>query len=129
MASDLEISDLMKPVEVLSLYPKHDYTMQSLYDTRIDRDPKRLFIVFRDKTWSWAGFRERILRTAKMLAAKGIRKGDRVGVMATNSDGHVLLMFALARIRAILVPVNPEFGVDEARYVLNHAAVSAVACS
>lgn len=129
MASDLEISDLMKPIEVLSLYPKHNYTMQSLYETRIDRDPARPFIVFRDKTWSWAELRERILNTAKMLAARGIRKGDRVGVMATNSDGHVLLMFALARLRAILVPVNPEFGVDEARYVLNHATVSAVACS
>src|SRR5450759_4836767 len=124
MASDLEISDLMKPIEVLALYPKHNYTMQSLYETRIDRDPARPFIVFRDKTWSWAEFRERILHTARMLAARGIRKGDRVGVMATNSDGHVLLMFALARLRAVLVPVNPEFGVDEARYVLNHATVS-----
>jgi len=129
MASDLEIADLKQPIEVLSLYPKHNFTMQSFYETRINRDPTRPFIVFRNKTWTWAAFRDRILQTARMLAAKGIRKGDRVGVMATNSDGHILLLFALARLRAILVPVNPEFGVDEARYVLNHAGVSAVACS
>ena len=129
MASELEISDLKKPIETLSLYPPHDYTMQRLYETRIDRDPDRPFILFRDKTWTWAEFRERILQVAKMLSGKGMGKGDRVGVMATNSDGHVLLMFALARLRAILVPVNPEFGVAEARYVLNHAGVSVVVCS
>ena len=33
------------------------------------------------------------------------------------------MLFALARIGAIMVPVNPEFGVEEARYVLQHAQV------
>ena len=49
--------------------------------------------------------------------------------MARNSDGHVLMLFALARIGAIMVPVNPEFGVEEARYVLHHAEVSGVVAS
>ena len=129
MPSTLEISDLKKPIEILSSYPAHDFTMQSFYQTRIGRDPDRPLILFRDKTWSWAAFWERIVSTARMLAARGIRAGDRLGVIATNSDGHVLLLFAVARLRAMLVPVNPEFGVEEARYVLNHAGVSAVACS
>ena len=129
MASDLEISDLKKPIEVLSVFPPYDFTMQSFYETRIGRDPDRPFIVTHDRTWSWQAFRERILLTAKMLAARGIRKGDRVGVMATSSEGHVLLFFALARLRAIIVSVNPEFGVEEARYVLSHAQISCVACS
>ena len=49
--------------------------------------------------------------------------------MGRNSDGHVLMLFALARIGAIMVPVNPEFGVEEARYVLHHAEVSGVVAS
>lgn len=129
MASNLEISDLNKPIEVLALYPQHDHMLQSLFDTRIERDPHRPFVIFRDKTWSWAAFREVIMRTARMLAAHGIRKGDRIGIIATNSYGHVLFLFALARLRAIMVPVNPELGVEEARYILDHAGVSAVACS
>ncbi|HSQ05439.1 MAG TPA: AMP-binding protein, partial [Burkholderiales bacterium] len=47
-------------------------------------------------------------------------------VMARNSDAHVLMLFPLARIGAIMVPVHPDFGVTEARYVLHHAEVSAV---
>jgi len=41
----------------------------------------------------------------------------------------VLLLFALARIGAIVVPVNPEFSAADAKYVLTHAGVSAVVCS
>lgn len=114
---------------MLALYPHHDHTLQSLFDTRIGSNPVRPCLLFRDRTWSWLEFREAIVKTAKALAARGIGRGDRLGVMATNSHGHVLLLFALARLRAIMVPINPEYGIEEARYVLNHAGVSAVACT
>src|SRR5262245_37561274 len=63
-----------------------------------------------------------------MLVARGIRKGDRVAILARNSDAHVLLLFACAQVSAIMVPSNPEFGVEEAGYVLRHAGVSGVVC-
>ncbi len=117
------------PFEVISLYPSHDYTLNGAFASRMGRDPLRPFILFEGKTWSWRAFGEAVHRTACMLAARGIREGDRVAVMARNSDSHVLLLFALARLGAILVPVNPDFGVEEARYVLHHAEVSAMAAS
>ncbi len=119
----------LTPLQVISLYPQHDYTLPSLFETRARANPGHPFALFQDRTWTWEGFHDAIASTARMLAARGIHKGDRVGIMATNSYAHVLLLFALARIRAILVPVNPEFGIAEAKYVLTHAGVSAVACS
>jgi len=68
-------------------------------------------------------------KTARLLVARGIGKGDRVGVLARNDIGHALLLFACARIGAIMVPTNPEFGVEEAGYVMKHAGVSALACN
>lgn len=118
---------MKKPLEILELYPKHDYTLAGAFASRAQRGPERPFILFGEKTWSWGGFADAVDGAARVLVARGIRKGDRVGVMARNCDGHVLLLFALARIGAIMVPVNPDFGVDEARYVLHHAEVSAVA--
>jgi crotonobetaine/carnitine-CoA ligase len=41
--------------------------------------------------------------------------------MARNHQAHVLLLFALAKINAVMTPINPEFGVEETRYVLDHA--------
>lgn len=117
------------PPEVIRRYPQHNYTLGSLYETRKAEDPDRPFILFREKTWTWGEFDDAIDKTARTLLGREIRKGDRVGLMATNSDAHVLLLFALAKIGAIMVPVNPEFGLSEAQYVLRHAGVSAVACS
>lgn len=119
----------LTPLEVISLYPQHGYTLQSLFDTRALTNPAKPFVVFKDQRWTWNQFSDAIERTARMLLARGMGKGDRMAVMATNSYAHVLLLFALARIRAIIVPVNPEFGVAEANYVMSHAGVSAVACS
>jgi len=119
----------LTPFEVISIYPQHDYTLRGLFETRKQADPGRPFLLFKDRTRSWGEFAEAIDAAAGMLLDRGVRKGDRVAIMATNSDVHVLLMFALARIGAIMVPVNPEFGVAEAQYVMGHAGVSAVACS
>ena len=120
---------MRKPLEVLQLYHAHDYTLCGAFASREQRDPRRPFMLFGDKTWSWREFASAVDTAARLLVARGVRKGDRVALIARNSDGHVLLLFALARIGAIMVPVNPEFGVNEAGYVLNHAQVSAVACS
>lgn len=119
----------MTPLEVLRLYPEHDYTLHGAFASRLRRDPERPFILFEGRTWSWREFGTTAEQAARMLLARGVCRGDRVAVMARNSDGHLLLLFALARIGAIMVPVNPEFGAPEARYVLHHAGVSAIACS
>src|SRR5690606_40890218 len=57
---------------------------------------------------------------------RSVRKGDRVAICSTNSDAHVILLLALARIGAAMVPLNPAFGVEEMRYILADADVSGV---
>jgi len=119
---------MLKPLEVLELYPEHDYTLCAAFDSRIAAAGDRPFVVFKGKAWSRTEFKQAVLAAARVLTARGIRKGDRVGVIARNDVGHLLLLFACARIGAIMVPTNPEFGVSEAGYVLKHAGVAAVAC-
>ena len=118
---------MKQPLEVLQLYPPHDYTLAGAFASRAQRAGERPFLLFGGKTWSWREFGERVDRAARLLLARGIRRGERFGVMARNCDGHVLLLHALSRIGAVMVPVNPDFGVEEARYLLHHAEVSAVA--
>ena len=116
------------PLEVLKLYPPHDYTLAGAFASRLQAGPQREFIVHQGKRWTWQSFGEAAEKLARVLAARGIKKGDRVSIVARNSDAHPLLLFACARIGAIMVPGNPEYGVQELGYVLKHAAVSAVIC-
>jgi crotonobetaine/carnitine-CoA ligase len=120
---------MKKPLEVLRLYSEHDYTLHGAFESRAACDPRRAFLLYEDALWTWAAFDAEVRKIASLFAERGVTRGDRVAVMGRNTDAHVLALFALARIGGIMVPVNPEFGVQEARYVLHHAEVSAVLAS
>ncbi|MCC7079503.1 MAG: AMP-binding protein [Burkholderiales bacterium] len=119
----------LTPLEVLRLYPPHDGTLIGALESRLQVDPERAFLLYRGRIWSRRSFRDAALDLARALVARGIKSGDRVGIVARNHEGHLLLLFALARIGAILVPANPEFGAAEINYLLGKAEVSAVAVS
>ena len=120
---------MKQPLEVLKIYPPHDYTLNGVLASRASVNPGRPFAFYGETTWSWQSFSDEVGKIASALIERGIAKGDRIGVMGRNNDGHVLMLFALARIGAIMVPVNPEYGVEEARYVLHHAEVSGMLAS
>jgi crotonobetaine/carnitine-CoA ligase len=118
---------MLKPIDVLHAHPPHDLTLAGLLASRARKNAAAPLLRYAGRETSYAEFSLRVEASARALAARGIRAADRVGVMATSSADYVVLIFALARIGAVLVPVNPEFGVDEAGYLLRHAGVSAIA--
>jgi fatty-acyl-CoA synthase len=56
-----------------------------------------------------------------------VRQGDRVAVLARNSHGFAALRFALARLGAVLVPINFMLKADEVAYILRHAGARTLA--
>src|SRR4051812_5144361 len=63
-------------------------------------------------------------RVARGLIARGVEKGDRVGIWAPNSFEWFLVQYATARIGAILVNINPAYRTHEVGYVLRQAGIS-----
>ena len=63
-------------------------------------------------------------RVAAGLLARGVRRGDRVGVWAANRHEWVVLQFAAARIGAILVALNPTYQTAELAYALAQSETS-----
>jgi fatty-acyl-CoA synthase len=61
---------------------------------------------------------------ARGLVARGVRKGDRVGIWSPNRHEWVLVQYATAAIGAILVNINPAYRTHELEYVLNQSGVS-----
>jgi fatty-acyl-CoA synthase len=61
---------------------------------------------------------------ARGLLARGVRKGDRVGIWSPNRFEWVVIQYATARIGAILVNVNPAYRTDELEYALTQSGVS-----
>ena len=61
---------------------------------------------------------------ARGLMARGVAKGDRVGIWSPNRHEWVLVQYATAAIGAILVNINPAYRTSELEYALNQSGVS-----
>ena len=118
---------MLRPLEVIRAWPPHDSTLAGLLASRASRDGDRALLRTDGEELSYAQLTQRVAAAARALAAHGLAAGDRCGVMAPNSADYVVLFFALARLGAVMVPVNPEFGPQEAGYILQHSGVRAVA--
>jgi fatty-acyl-CoA synthase len=70
--------------------------------------------------WTWGEFDAEVDRVATGLLARGLKKGERVGIWAPNCAEWAVIQFATARIGAILVTINPAYRVAEVTYALNH---------
>ena len=117
------------PLEVLQLYPDHSGSLRSILDSRAGVDPERDFMDFQGRHWSYAQMQQEVARATSLLWRRRIRQGDRVGVMSANHPSALFIFFALARLGAIMVPVNPDYGETEVHYLFDHAQVSGIVCS
>lgn len=82
--------------------------------------------VERGLRYTYAQFRAECDRVARGLLAIGIKKGDHVGVWATNYPEWVVAQFATAKIGAVLVTVNPAYRTHELEYLLRQSDAAAL---
>ena len=61
---------------------------------------------------------------ARGLMARGVTKGDRVGIWSPNRYEWVIVQYATAAIGAILVNINPAYRTHELEYALNQSSIS-----
>lgn len=129
MKSALVLGQGLTPAQVLARFEPHDGTLQSMLAARVRRLPDHSFIEHDGQTLTYAQFAENVVSMAAMLWKRGVRAGDRVALLSHNHPSIPLALFALARLGAVAVPINPDFLRDEIRYVLEHAEVSGVICA
>ncbi len=67
---------------------------------------------------------EQVGKAARGLMARGVGRGDRVGIWSPNRSEWVVVQYATARIGAILVNINPAYRTAELEYALNQSGVS-----
>lgn len=75
------------------------------------------------RRWSYRELGAAIDALATGFAARGIGKGDRVGIWAPNCAEWFFVQYATAKIGAILVNINPAYRASELEYVLRQAGV------
>jgi fatty-acyl-CoA synthase len=85
--------------------------------------PDKPATIFEGEPLSYATFHARITRTACALKAElGVGRGDRVAILSLNRPDYLVLLYACARLGAILVPLNWRLAVAEQVFILSDAA-------
>jgi fatty-acyl-CoA synthase len=87
-------------------------------------DREALVDVAAGTRWTYAQFDVAVNRVANGLRARGIAKGDRVGIWAPNCAEWVIVQYATAKIGAILVNINPAYRTHELQFVVKQSGLS-----
>jgi fatty-acyl-CoA synthase len=90
------------------------------------RFPDREALVVRSQgqRFTYRELEAQVRLVARGLMARGIAKGDRVGIWAPNRFEWVLLQYATATMGAILVNINPAYKTAELEHALRQSEVS-----
>jgi acyl-CoA synthetase (AMP-forming)/AMP-acid ligase II len=86
--------------------PDRFNTLIELLAHNADAHADRAAVIFESETYSHAALYHAVQAQAAALAANGIRRGDRVLVLAGNRPEVLILLGAVAWLGAILVPLN-----------------------
>jgi long-chain acyl-CoA synthetase len=88
--------------------------------------PDRPYVTFQGHTVTYAEALELVDRLAAGLVGLGVAKGDRVGYCMANHSAFALLHFALWKIGAVAVSMNPLYPVDRLAVQAADAGVKAI---
>jgi fatty-acyl-CoA synthase len=85
--------------------------------------PDHEFIVYPDRNlrFTYSQFDQRVNQLAKGLLSIGVKRGDKVGIWATNVPDWSTFMYATAKIGAILVTINTSYKLSELEYLIRNA--------
>jgi crotonobetaine/carnitine-CoA ligase len=111
---------MLTPGEVLAKYAPHADTIPSLLSSRREALADAEALRFEGRSWTYAELDRASDLLAAVIAGFGVRRGDRVALIAQNSDLAIVQFLALAKSGAIFVPANPALRDTDLRYILAH---------
>jgi acyl-CoA synthetase (AMP-forming)/AMP-acid ligase II len=132
MGSSQQLEDGRAPTERYAFIPSIVHgpaypplvtlTLGGLLDLQARRygSKEALIVPWTGARWTYKDLQEHSINLAKMLLDVGIRPGDRMGIMAGNCEQYVSVVFAAARVGAILVVLNNTYTAGEALRAMRH---------
>jgi natural product biosynthesis luciferase-like monooxygenase protein len=96
-------------------------TIHAAIAAQVRRTPSRAAVVAGRTTLSYAALDARANRLARLLARRGVRRGDLVGVLADRDADLVVALLAILKAGAAYVPLDPEFPADRLAFMTEDA--------
>lgn len=104
-------------------------TLGDLLARTRERMPEKFALAYREKRLNYEELDDLVNQTAHAFRKLGMKKGDMITVMSKNSLDFVVVNFALARIGAVMIPINYMLTKNEVAFILNHAGACGLIAS
>jgi acyl-CoA synthetase (AMP-forming)/AMP-acid ligase II len=103
-------------------------SIPELLQKRVSATPDKPFLFSEadQRQFTYKEFEVAVSRTASLLAAKDVRKGDVVSLLLPNSVEYVIAYFACWRIGALAGPINSLLKAQEIAYVISNSEAKAL---
>jgi malonyl-CoA/methylmalonyl-CoA synthetase len=87
------------------------------------------FLILQDgAVWTHGTFLERAAQFAHVLAARGLRPGDRLAAQVEKSPESLVLYAACVQAGVVFLPLNTAYTVDELTYFIDNSGAALVVC-
>ena len=100
--------------------------LAQILDDNAVKYPNKTCLIYEQATFTFQELNKLVNKAGTGFLGLGIKKGDRVLVSLLNCPEFVISFFALAKIGAIIVPVNYTFTASEEAYIFQDAEPSLV---
>ncbi len=101
-------------------------TLGDLLNSAALRFGPREALMYEGQRWTFDEFRDEVDRVARALINLGIQPGDKVSIWMPNRAEWLFLFGAVAKIGAVLVPINTRFRTGDMEYLVNHSDSAAL---
>ncbi len=100
------------------------HTVGDLLSRSANRFPDKIALIYNTERVTYRELEVRTNQVANLFASDGICRGTRIAILSKNNLDFVLVKYAVAKLGAILVPINYMLTAHEMAYILDHAEVS-----
>jgi amino acid adenylation domain-containing protein len=100
--------------------------LQQLLTSTAQRTPRAVAVLADDVTLTYSELDRLSNRTARALQARGIGRGDRVGILARKSPAAIIAVFAALKSGAGYVPLDPDSPEERLRLIARDSDVAAI---
>ena len=100
--------------------------LAALLDQHAIGRPSHPALIHETASLTYGELARTVRRFADKLAADGVGKGDLVGVGLKDRPAHVMMLFAVMRLGAVIVPVDWRWTASETTALATHFALDAL---
>jgi len=96
-------------------------TLPYILESRAQELGDKVFFMFQDQKVTYKELDTNVNRVANSLTDMGVKKGANICFMMKNSIEFIYAWFALGKIGAVMVPINPTLRGNLLQYIINNS--------